>query len=1124
MGLILILSLVWCCGLWLSQPVRAAEPDEQALVLSQQLPELRRALNEGQAQLAGQVEAIDDAPAQAWLQAGLAAQATKQLEGENLAEAARQLWQQVLDNERSAEARLSGALERAELAHSADERLDQARRQLDELAGLLTGEGRSQSLTQVEDDIAELKARQSLLLSEVEQKQQALARLEEEQRGQQQALETLRRQAPEEAAPAVQAESTPELAEAREALQSSVQRRTDARQLAAELDGQTIPVRQALLQLEIRALALANQLLNLHIQQREGEFNRRSSEELRALSVELHRLAEREPEAQTRFAAELETLRGHIDGVATAYEQLRLMQQRRDDYGERETRLTQTLESIRERLDIGGLTEALGVQFLDEKRRLNEYKEPRFSLQVLERDLAQSRLRSISLRDQLRELAGQPRPPSDDPAQGELHRIKTQILTLQLQAEEQLSEQLRQNEVRLRELNRLVAELDQTLSESLLWWPSHATIGAGWLKQVPDATLSLLSPGNWLPLLKLLLLVLVASPFNTALALLTTVLLVFWGRNTREQLTLLAEQSSHRYTDNIGLTFKAIGWSLLRVLPVPLLLLLAASQLATLADAEPVAEVLAGALGNIALWWLAGHLFLLFVREHGPGNAHFNWHPLLLARLGTILSWFLPAQLLLLLGLALSFSHPDEAVYDVFGRLILLLITGLNGLATWRLLAPGSRHETAFVSDGKRRFIRIGMSLLFAILGLLILGGYLITVAELLPRFVDSLVVLSLVWLAYSLAARALILSETHLLLRRKREQRAKTAEEGNSMGEGNVELPDPHLSLEDINQQTRTLLRTATLTLLAVALFWVWAEVLPALTWLDGVTLWSRTITVGESEVLSAVSLQDFLLAIFLGTVYLLAARNLPGLVEILLARSSLMDAAHSYTVTTLLRYALAVMAVITVFSLLGLRWSELQWMVAALTLGLGFGLQEVVANFVSGIIMLFERPVRVGDTITIGEFSGTVARIRTRATTIIDWDNREIVVPNKAFITERLINWTLSDNVTRIVIKVGVSYDADVDQAKALLEQIAEAHPLTLEEPPPSVFFTLFGASTLDFELRAYVDKMNDRMVTTSELNFAILKAFRQAGIEIAFPQMDLHIRHLPREAPAAGRDAAE
>ncbi len=110
-----------------------------------------------------------------------------------------------------------------------------------------------------------------------------------------------------------------------------------------------------------------------------------------------------------------------------------------------------------------------------------------------------------------------------------------------------------------------------------------------------------------------------------------------------------------------------------------------------------------------------------------------------------------------------------------------------------------------------------------------------------------------------------------------------------------------------------------------------------------------------------------------------------------------------------------------------LGMRWSQLQWMAAALTVGLGFGLQEIFANFVSGLILLFERPFRVGDVISVGDLTGRVTRIRTRATTILDFDNREIVVPNKNFITGQLLNWTLSDTTTRISIKVGVAYGTD-------------------------------------------------------------------------------------------------
>ena len=126
----------------------------------------------------------------------------------------------------------------------------------------------------------------------------------------------------------------------------------------------------------------------------------------------------------------------------------------------------------------------------------------------------------------------------------------------------------------------------------------------------------------------------------------------------------------------------------------------------------------------------------------------------------------------------------------------------------------------------------------------------------------------------------------------------------------------------------------------------------------------------------------------------------------------------------TRLLRYAITAIGIIVTFGAMGLRWSGIQWLVAALSVGLGFGLQEIVANFVCGLIILFERPFRVGDVVTIGDQTGTVTRIQIRATTVTDWDRRELIVPNKEFITGKLINWSLSDPITRVVVPVGVAY----------------------------------------------------------------------------------------------------
>jgi potassium efflux system protein len=178
-------------------------------------------------------------------------------------------------------------------------------------------------------------------------------------------------------------------------------------------------------------------------------------------------------------------------------------------------------------------------------------------------------------------------------------------------------------------------------------------------------------------------------------------------------------------------------------------------------------------------------------------------------------------------------------------------------------------------------------------------------------------------------------------------------------------------------------------------------------------------------------------------------------------------------------------------------------------MTVGLGFGLQEIFANFVSGLMLLFERPIRIGDTVTIGEISGVVSRIRIRATTITDWDRKELVIPNKEFITGKVINWTLSDSTLRIIIPVGIAYQSDTELAEQLLYKVARAHENVLSDPPPRVYFMGFGDSALQFELRVFVASVDLSMSTRHDLNKAIDHEFRQAGIEIALPQRDIHVR---------------
>ncbi|WP_018144306.1 mechanosensitive ion channel domain-containing protein [Thioalkalivibrio sp. AKL6] len=1105
----------------------APSPDTPEAVTPAEVDALETDLAAFRDRLPELLDAVDTQEAEAWLAASPLAELEQRSADEERAEEERALWDEAREVEQAGVERVQGAIDRAATARALPERLDELEQALEGVGAFPRGLGEEVSIRRLEEELGRLGRDRERLETELEDQRVRLSQLEEQAEVRAETLERLRQERQElEDAPRPLAEGG-EWEDAREAVQQARVRRADAALLAARMDANTLPPRMQALRLLVRGLELELRWQRVLQGRLERRLTELSSEELQELRGALRSLLEREPEAQRHYESEIEELHATFDHIAEAQARIRTLQRERDRLLRVERELEQSLGHVHERLEISGLTEALGGVFLEEQRRLRDLDQVRFQLRDLERELARSQLRTISLRERLAAIPDAREMEWEAPVRSTLRDLRRQALNVELHTEEARTEQLRQTDLRLRSVLELVEELDRTLSEALLWWPSHSPVGGEWLERLPAASRALLDPDAWADLRETFLRETLHRPLVIGFLLLVTGLLYLAGRNIHRHLERLAEATQHRYTDRIGVTLRALGWSVLRALPVPFLLLSVAFQLHAVPETGFGVEVLSRTLITVSVWWLAGHLLLLFIGRNGVGTTHFGWSEPLITRLHQHLHWFLPLQTFLFLLVALTFGHPSDAVFDLYGRLALLAVIVNFGVLAWLLLAPN--HATGEpLMDERRRLLLRGV-VVIGMLGLvtLALAGYLYTVAELLRHLIGTVVVLIAVGLGYGLAARWLLLGETRLALLRIRERREQEeTTEGASGGEAGVDVPEPRLSMEDVNAQSRTLLRVAALGGTLVGLLWVWSDILPALAWLDGITLWSRTIEIGESEITTSVSLQDLLLATFLGVLFVLAARNLPGLVEILLSRSTKMDAPGRYTFTVLLRYLMAVVAVIVVFSLLGLRWSEIQWLVAALTVGLGFGLQEVVANFVAGLIVLLERPVRVGDTITVGEYSGTVSKIRGRATTIVDWDNREIVVPNKTFISDHLINWTLSDTTTRLVIPVGVSYASDVDLVRETLLEVAHDDPHVLEDPESVVYFLRFGDNALNFELRVFVCQMADRLVTLSGLHTAIIKRFREQGIEIALPQMDVHLhddetRRRRAVPPAAGPD---
>lgn len=220
-------------------------------------------------------------------------------------------------------------------------------------------------------------------------------------------------------------------------------------------------------------------------------------------------------------------------------------------------------------------------------------------------------------------------------------------------------------------------------------------------------------------------------------------------------------------------------------------------------------------------------------------------------------------------------------------------------------------------------------------------------------------------------------------------------------------------------------------------------------------------------------------------------------------------LDRGVGESINKLVHYTLIVIGLFTALAILGFELQNFAIVAGALGIGIGFGLQNVVNNFASGLILLFERPVRVGDTVVVDGEWGTIRKIGLRATIMLTFDQSEMIVPNADLVSEKVVNWTLSNPIARVILEVGVAYGSDIGRVLQILRESGTAHDAVLNDPAPTALFVGFGDSSLDFELRVWVREIRQRLEVRSAVLTEIERRFAEAGIEIPFPQHDLHLR---------------
>ena len=760
------------------------------------------------------------------------------------------------------------------------------------------------------------------------------------------------------------------------------------------------------------------------------------------------------------------------------------------------TELNRRYEVVSGQIEFGDSGRAMAQVVLDLRRRLPGRRVLKHRLGDLEEQLDSAQLSAFLIEGKIREQ-GDLEKKFGGGGEGPAARLLSTRADLLAKLDRQYGNLVGARAALIADGRRYadrVAEVEQLLEESFFWMRSSPPIGAQTGAGLP-AALSWLATGDfwgevagrWLARAG------ESWPLN-ALAAAALVALAATRRRTVRALVATGVETRRISTDCYTHTAKAMACTILLAVPVPIVLWHSGWLLWR--DTSPEGRPQLFGLALLAGGWMAFALRSLAeaCREGGIAEAHFGSPPAVLRRLRRASLAFLLAYVPSLLVAITTFYADDPGHFDSLGRLVFIASHLFWALLLWRLFHPERGVVGPRGDDGEHLLVRWAklwhplLSLCPVALVFSAAAGYVITAFNLSLQLFTTLAVIGTGVLAYRLALRWFLIKERKLALAMALEERAarREAARAEALAESGEEqdaapadeevVREEELDLESIGGQTRRLLAFFFMvgTMLAVAL------------------LWSRTVPFLEplADIRPAfgLSLLDIgKIALVIGFSVILI-KNLPGLLELAMLRHTSIAPGTRYAVATLCRYAVTAIAIAVVLDALSIDWSQLGWIAAALGVGIGFGLQEVVANFICGLILLFERPVRVGDVITIEGITGRVTRIRIRATEITDWDRKEFVVPNKALVTGTLLNWTLNNSVNRAVINVGVAYGSDTGRAREILCEIGADHPLVLDDPPPVASFEAFGESSLDLSLRAYLPDMENRLRTITELHAEI------------------------------------
>lgn len=666
--------------------------------------------------------------------------------------------------------------------------------------------------------------------------------------------------------------------------------------------------------------------------------------------------------------------------------------------------------------------------------------------------------------------------------------------------------------------------LQRKLQQQSFWVNSNNPIDFAWLKGFPAlafAEIGILTKyvsfenvqPNLLP----------AALFTSVFLLIA--FLINWKKTAiKDRLAGIAARVNTLTNDSHWLTPEAMFWTILLALPSTLIFFTAYNALALLFFNNPISVWRWGLKLTLYWWFFATMLSLL--RPNGLAFRHFG-----MPQESNRIFQRIIKQSIWIVGLLVVSSIPsqiDEIGYlnDAIGQvmsiialaLCLFIVRPLLNRAIKEYQKAKKAEGATTTSIGLFRLLRLILVIVPISLIVLIVLGYYYTAVYLITHLLNSYFVILLWVFGRYFAYRFVAISARRLAYRRLQEKRKKLREQASEQQQKDDAKEEETIKLSVVNQQIYRVTDLIGWVVLFASLYVIWSDLISVAYYLDGVILWQSN----DGNQAESITLLNLMRASLYVVVTYVLIKNIAGILEVTLFSKMHLSKGTPQTIITMLTYIIVTVGSVSAFSALGISWTKIQWIFTALSVGLGFGVREIFGSFVSGSILLFERPIRVGDKVTVGQYTGIITKIRLRSTTLLNSDHMEVVLPNQAFVTDRFINWTLNNTITRLQIFLKVGYDTDLDLMKQLLLQAVSEAPKVLADPKPEVNMLHFGDNALEHELVVFVGELGDRTDTMNFLQYRINQLFKENGIRFALNQLDVHLHSEDNQSKQAVKNA--